>query len=166
MEQIMSWASVIVLSMVPGLLAAVLWSPVLLSGRLRSLFRRLPPTDSTVVGYVIVAVGLSIPFIIGVGVGTAGSAHSVDVANALLNVVFGLTVVYLLGLPVSAVIGLPRVGIDWDPTGYGRGTWAVVFVATLWYVILFLLPLVLFAFLLALPTGSNPNATAVGVVWL
>ena len=162
MEQLIYWGSVLLFAMLPGVFAAVLWSPILLSGRLRALFRRLPPTDSTVVGYTIVAVGLSIPFVIGVGMGTTGSAQSVDVANALLNVVFGIGILYLLGLPVSAVVGLPRADIDWDKTGYGLGTWAVVVIATLWYVILFVVPVALFAFLLALPTGSNPNAAVVG----
>lgn len=166
MEQLAYWGSVLFLAMLPGVFAAVLWSPVLLSGRLRSLFRRIPPTNSTVVGYTIVAVGLSIPFVIGVGMGVTGSVQSVDVANALLNVVFGIGILYLLGLPVSAVVGLPRANIDWDKTGYGFGTWAVVVIATLWYVILFFVPVALFAFLLALPTGSNPNAAVVGSLWM
>lgn len=162
MEQIITWVSSVFLAFLPGLLAAVLWSPILISRRLRELFRRLPPTDSIAVGYVVVAIGLSIPFIIGIGFGVAGSTHSVDVANALLNVVFGLTIVYLIGLPVGTVVGLPRVGIDWDPTGYRRSTWVVIIMATLWYLVLFIIPLVLFAFLLALPTGSDPNAAVAG----
>jgi len=166
MEQLAYWGSVLFLAMLPGVFAAVLWSPVLLSGRLRSLFRRIPPTNSTVVGYTIVAVGLSIPFVIGVGMGVTGSVQSVDVASALLNVVFGIGILYLIGLPVSAVVGLPRANIDWDKTGYGLGTWAVVVIATLWYVILFFVPVALFAFLLALPTGSNPNAAVVGSLWM
>ena len=166
MEQITNWGSVMVLAMLPGVFAAVLWSPVLMSRRLRGLFRLLPPTSSTIGGYLTVAVGLSIPFVVGVGWGAAGSSQNVDVANALLNVALGITVLYLLGLPVSAVIGLPKVGIDWDETGYGLGTWAVVVMATLWYVVLFILPIALVAFLLALPTGSNPNAATVWNHWL
>jgi len=165
MEAIADWGSVIFLAMLPGVFAAVVWSPILVSRRLRILFGCLSPTNSTAVGYLIVAVGLSIPFVIGVGVGTAGSTQSVDVANALLNVAVGITVFYLIGLPVSAVIGLPKAGIDWDPTGYGLGTWAVVVVATLLYVALFTVPIIFFAFLLALPTGSNPDAAAVGAFW-
>ena len=114
---------------------------------------------------VIVALGISLPFVIGVGLGVAGSTQSVDVANALLNVAFGVAILYLIGLPVSAIVGLPRAGIDWDQTGYGLSTWFVVVVATLWYVVVFVLPIVLFGFLLALPTGSNPATAVVGNPW-
>ncbi|GAB6880083.1 hypothetical protein JCM17823_23570 [Halorubrum gandharaense] len=111
------------------------------------------------------AIGLSLPFIIGVGIGVAGSTQSVDTANTLLNVAFGLAILYLIGLPVGAVVGLPRVGIDWDQTGYGLSTWLVVVMATLWYVAVFLLPIVFFGFLLALPTGSNQSTAITGTFW-
>ncbi|WP_459881926.1 hypothetical protein [Halorubrum gandharaense] len=165
MEQITNWLSAIFLALFPGVVAVVLWSPILISHRLRELFRRLPPTGSAVVGYVIVAIGLSLPFIIGVGIGVAGSTQSVDTANTLLNVAFGLAILYLIGLPVGAVVGLPRVGIDWDQTGYGLSTWLVVVMATLWYVAVFLLPIVFFGFLLALPTGSNQSTAITGTFW-
>lgn len=44
------------LLVVPGFLAVVLWSPFLLSGRLRSLFRHLPPANSLLSSYLVVGV--------------------------------------------------------------------------------------------------------------
>jgi cysteine desulfurase len=38
----------------PGLVAAVLWSPILLSSRTRSLFNRLPPARSTIASSLLV----------------------------------------------------------------------------------------------------------------
>lgn len=162
MGQSVTVLSTILLIILPGVLSTLLWSPILLSHRMRELFRRLPPTGSTVVSYIGVAIGLSLPYVIGVGLAVAGSTESVDIANALLNVAFGVAILYLIGLPVGAVVGLPKAGVDWDQTGYGLSTWAVVLVATLWYVGIFLVPLLLFGFLLALPTGSRPAIVAVG----
>lgn len=102
MEQLTTWGSTIFVAILPGILAAVLWSPILISQRLRALFRRLPLTDSLIGGYVIVAIGLSFQFVAGVWLAAAGSTHSVDVANALLNVALGITVLYLCGLPLTS----------------------------------------------------------------
>jgi len=138
----------------PGIVAAVLWSPILLSSRIRSLFDRLPPARSTIVSYLVVGIGLSIPFIVGTGVvflttSTEGAAFS----NALLNMVFVLTLAYVVVLPVTAVVGLPRTCLDWDPTNYGLGTWLLLVGMVLWYAAVFAIPLAFFAFILALPTG-------------
>ena len=137
----------------PGLVGAVLWSPILLVGRLRSLFSRLPPRGSTAGSYLLVAVGLSLPFVIGTGVvlatrSTEGAAFS----NTLLGMVFGLAIAYVIALPLIAGVGLPRLGLDWDPTDYGVGTWLLLVGAALWYATVFVVPLALFAIVLALPT--------------
>jgi hypothetical protein len=66
---------------------------------------------------------------------------------------FVLTIAYVVVLPVVASVGLPRVGIDWDPTNYGLGTWLLLVGAALWYSAIFVVPLAFFAFVLALPTG-------------
>jgi hypothetical protein len=138
----------------PGIASAVLWSPILFVGRFRSLFDRLPPGGSTVVSYLLVAVGLSIPFVIGTGlVFATTSTDGAALSNALLNVAFGLSIAYVVGLPLIASVGLPRIGIDWDPTDYGLGTWLLLVCATLWYAAVFVVPLAFFAFVLALPTG-------------
>lgn len=142
------------LVLVPGLVVTILWSPVLLAGRFRALFRRLPPGRSTVGSYVLVAVTLSLPFVVGTGVALATtSPESAGLSNALLNVAVLLAVAYSVALPIVAGVGLPRLGLDWDPTGYGAGTWLLLVLAALWYVAVFVLPLVLFALVLAIPTG-------------
>lgn len=51
----------------PGLFAALCWSPLLLSGRIRRLFRALPPTGSVAASYLPAAVALSVPFVVGSG---------------------------------------------------------------------------------------------------
>ena len=138
----------------PGIIAAVLSSPLLLSGRFRSLFARLPPVRSTIASYLFVAVALSIPFVIGTGIIlTTTSTDGAALSNGLLNMAFVVTIAYVVVLPVAASGGLPRVGIDWDPTNYGLGTWLLLVGAALWYSAIFVVPLAFFAFVLALPTG-------------
>jgi hypothetical protein len=74
-------------------------------------------------------------------------------SNTLLNMAFLLTVAYLVVLPLAATVGLPRIGVDWDPTDYGFGTWIVLVVAVLWYATVFVIPLAIIAFVFALPSG-------------
>jgi hypothetical protein len=144
----------LILLLGPGLFVTVLWSPILLVGRFRSLFRRVPPTGSVGISYVVVAVGLSMPFLLGTAaVFATTSVEGAELSNALLTMAFLLTIVYVIAVPTLAGVGLPRLGVDWDPTGYGLGTWLLLVVATLWYVAMFVLPLALFALVLALPTG-------------
>ena len=138
----------------PGIVGAILWSPILLVSRLRSLFDRLPPARSTAASYLLVAVGLSLPFVIGTGVVvTTTSTDGAAFSNVLLNVAFGLTIVYVTALPTVAGVGLPWMGLDWDPTNYGLGTWLLLGGAALWYAAVFVVPLAFFAIVLALPTG-------------
>ncbi|TKR24852.1 hypothetical protein DM868_13025 [Natronomonas salsuginis] len=138
----------------PGLFVTILWSPILLVRRFRALFARVPPTGSVGLAYVLVAVGLSVPFVLGtVAVLATTSVEGATLSNALLNTAFLLTIAYLLAAPALAGVGLPRLGVDWDPTGYGLGTWLLLVGATVWYVAVFVLPLALFALVLALPTG-------------
>ena len=138
----------------PGIVAAVLWSPILLSSRIRSLFDRVPPARSTIASYLLVAIGLSIPFVIGTGiVFTTTSTEGAALSNALLNMTFVLTIAYVGVLPLTFVVGLPRIGLDWDPTNYGLSTWLLLVCVVLWYAAVFVIPLAFFAFILALPTG-------------
>jgi hypothetical protein len=53
---------------VPGIVGAVLWSPVRPISRFRSSFGRLPTARSAIASYLLIAVGRSIPFLIGTGV--------------------------------------------------------------------------------------------------
>lgn len=137
-----------------GITAAVLWSPILLGSRIRSLFGRLPPARSTIVSYLLVTIGLSIPFVIGTGVVfSTTSTEGAALSNALLNMVVVLTLVYVVVLPLTAVVGLPRISLDWDPTNYGLGTWLLLVGMVLWYATVFALPLAFLAFILAFPSG-------------
>lgn len=79
---------------VPGIVGAVLWSPVRPISRFRSSFGRLPTARSAIASYLLIAVGRSIPFLIGTGVLFATtSSEGTASSNALLSMVLGLTIV-------------------------------------------------------------------------
>lgn len=147
------WVTLLALLLGPGLVATLLWSPVLVVRRFRALFGRLPPAGSVIASYLLVAVGLSVPWVAGallafrsIGEGARPSGEP------LLDAVVPLTAAYLLGGPLVAGGVLPRLGVDWDPTGYGPGTWALLVVAAGWYAAVFAVPLFVFALVVSLPT--------------
>ncbi|TKX78627.1 hypothetical protein EXE53_20225 [Halorubrum sp. SD626R] len=150
----LGWLSALALFAAPGVAAAVLWSPFLLASRFRALFRALPPTGRFASSYLAVALGLSVPYLAGVLL-TAGLVDSAGAgwSNALVEtaIVGGLCTGVVA--PVVAVVGLPRLGIDWDPTGYGPSTWALVVAAGLWYAAVAAVPLFALAVVFALPGG-------------
>ncbi len=148
------WVAVVVALLVPGVVATVLWAPFLAVNRIRSLFATLPPTGKLSPTYVAVAIGASVPYVAGflavlAVVDPAGVAWS----NAFLTVTLFVSVLYVVGLPVVCILGLPRIGFDWDPTGYGWSTWALLVVGSAWYATLFAVPLVAVSLVLALPGG-------------
>lgn len=137
----------------PAVIAIVCWSPILVSSRLRALFRQLPPTNSVLGSYVLVGLALSLPFLAGsFWAFSQPAGPDAAISNAILDVVVTLAIVYLLCLPVLAGVALPRIGIDWDPASYRASTWTVLVAATGWYVAVFALPLVALAIVFALPT--------------
>lgn len=148
------WITLAVIVVGPGFVASLLWAPFLGVDRFGSLFERLWPGNSVAVSYLLVMIGLSLPW-----VGASGGAmvraspEELSMANALLDVIVALAVVYLLGLPLVAGLGLPRVGIDWDETGYGLRTWALLAIGVLWYVLLLALPIFALSIGLALAGG-------------
>lgn len=73
-------------------------------------------------------------------------------ANALLDVILPITALYVIGLPIASVEGLPRLGIDWDETGYEPSTWVLLIAGAGWYAAIFAIPLFLISLILALPT--------------
>lgn len=153
-RQFGSWLAVAVGLLVPGLVATLLWAPFLVVKRIRTLFTALPPTNGFVLTYVLVTLGASIPFVAGfvgtiVFVDPAGAAWS----NALFTLTLLLFGVYSVGLPVVSIFGLPRVGIHWDPTGYGWSTWALLVVGSVWYATLFAAPIIVVSIVFALPGG-------------
>lgn len=52
----------------------------------------------------------------------------------------------------AAIVVLLAAGVDWDPTGYGPGTWALPGGLGAAYAAVSAVPLFLFAVVLALPT--------------
>lgn len=148
-----SWLILIALVAGPGLVATILWSPVLAAERLRSLFRELPISSSTLGNYVLIAMGLSLPWLVGSvrALSVIGSHPGPSSGKPLLDVTIVLSTSYVVGLPLIAGIGLPRLGIDWDPAAYGPGTWLLLFVASAWYTTVFAVPLFVLVFIFALP---------------
>ncbi|MFD1569163.1 hypothetical protein [Halorubrum laminariae] len=148
------WISTLALLATPGVVAAVLWLPFLLSARFRALFRALPPAGRPAVSYVAVALGLSVPYLVGVLLTVSlVDPSGADWSNALIEtaLVGGLCTGFVA--PVVAIVGLPRLGIDWDPTGYGPSTWAIAVAAGLWYALVAAIPLFALAIVFALPGG-------------
>lgn len=148
------WLLTLALFVLPGVVAAVCWAPFLIAARFRALFRALPPAGRLVPSYVGVALALSIPYLAGllltVGlVDSAGAAWS----NALVETALVGGVLVTVVAPALAVIGLPRLGVDWDPTGYGVSTWALLVAAGLWYAVVAAVPLVALAVVFGLPGG-------------
>ncbi|MDZ5810728.1 hypothetical protein U4E84_05120 [Halorubrum sp. AD140] len=148
------WLLTLALFVLPGLVAAALWTPILLSTRLRALFRALPPAGRLVPSYVGAALGLSVPYLAGVVltvefVDSAGAAWS----NALVETALAGGILTALVAPAAAALALPRLGIDWDPAGYGPSTWALLVAAGLWYAAVAAAPLFALALVFGLPGG-------------
>lgn len=153
LREVMAWGSVLGVVLVLGSGAAVLWSPVLASTRVRALFRELPLSNWTVVNYVVTAITLSIPWVFGV----AWAFHRLEATQVtdgavFLNVSTLLTVTYVVLIPLGACCGLPRIGIDWDPSGYSVSTWLLLVVGSLWYSAIFTIPMFLIGIIISMPT--------------
>lgn len=137
----------------PGIAETVFCLPILLSARTRALFRSLPPARSVAVSYLSIMLVLSIPFVAGIVAVFGLAAWDEPIYNVLIRIATVVSVSYLVVLPATAIVGLPRYGLDWDPTGYGVRTWTVLLLSTLWYVVPLFVPIALLSALLALPTG-------------
>lgn len=144
-----------VLILLPGALAAVPTAAFLLSARVRALFAAVPPTDSPYPSYALLTVGLGAPWsVAALAALNAPVTGPASTANAMLDVVLGLGLVYLLGLPVTVAALLPRFGVDWDDTGYGPRTWVIVTATTSVYTLSLAVPFFVVSLVFALPTGS------------
>lgn len=148
------WLWTLALFALPGLVAAVCWTPFLLSARLRALFVALPPAGRLIPSYVGVALALSVPYLVGVVltvrlVDSAGPGWSEGFLDTAL---FGGILVGLVA-PAVAGAGLPRLGVDWDPAGYGASTWLLLVAAGVWYAVVAAVPLAALAVGMALPGG-------------
>jgi len=122
-DSVVGWLWTLALFLFPGLVAAGLCARFA-AERLRELFRALPPNGRLLTSYVGVSIALSVPYLTGVvlTVTLAGEAGPAWSEGFLVTALFGGIGVGLVA-PAVAVIGLPRLGTDWDPTGYGPGTW-------------------------------------------
>ncbi|PAU83319.1 hypothetical protein CK500_11045 [Halorubrum salipaludis] len=152
--ELTGWLFTLALFVFPGVVAAVLWSPFLIAARFRALFRSLPPAGRLVPSYVGVALALSVPYLAGVlltvgFVDSAGAAWS----NALVETALVGGALTAVAAPAVAVFGLPRLGVDWDPTGYGVSTWVLLVAAGLWYAVVAAVPLFALAVVFGLPGG-------------
>lgn len=153
-DQAVGWIAFAVVSLVPGVVATALWTPFLAARRIRSLFTVLPPSGTLTWTYAAVGIGASGPYVVGflavlLFVDSTGLAWSRAFGTMTL-VVSGL---YVVGAPVVSVLGLPRCGFDWDPTGYGWSTWVLLIAASAWYATLFAVPLIALSLVFALPGG-------------
>ncbi|MDB2274919.1 hypothetical protein PM022_10220 [Halorubrum ezzemoulense] len=153
-DSVVGWLWTLALLGFPGLVAAGLCAPFLAASRLRALFEALPPAGRVLPSYLAVAVGLSVPYLVGVGltVARAGEAGPAWSSGFLSTALLGGVLVGLVA-PSAAVAGLPRFGVDWDPTGYGVGTWLLLGAAGLWYAVVAAVPLAALAVGMALPGG-------------
>lgn len=133
--------------LIPGVVAMVLWSPFLLSERIRQLFQRLPPTDSLLPTYVLVGIATSLPYVLGL----VWALTRAESGKMIFTVAIGVTICYIVALPLVGVLGLPRSGIDWAPTGYGWQTWLLLVGGAVWYALLFTVPLTIFSLIFSLP---------------
>ena len=98
---------------------------------------------------MLVALTLSLPWVVAA---LADAPDGAAMVNAVAELILPLSVAYLVSLPLVADLGLPRVGVDWDPTGYGPGSWVLLVVAAAWYAAVFALPRFALAVVLALPS--------------
>lgn len=142
-----AWLRFAVSLLFPGAVALVLWSPFLLAERLRRLFERLPPTDSAAVSYVLIGMGASVPYVVGV----LGAFAAADTGRVLFTATLAVSVGYVVAAPIVAAVALPRVGIDWDPAGYGVSTYVLLLGGALWYVLVFAVSLTTVSAVYSLP---------------
>lgn len=136
-----------------GAVATLVWSPVLAYSRVRSLFRHLPLTGSPAGNYLMVALGLSWPWLVPYGYAfLATTKWSVSLGEAYFLGGVVLWASYVVGLPFVAGVVLPQRGVDWDPKLYGLGTWVVLLVTCTWYATVY----VAGTFVIAILTFGNP----------
>lgn len=156
-EQINGILGTIVALLLPGTVATVLLAPFLVSKRVRSLFRSLPPTQSIVLSYGLVGIGASVPFIVGFGTIVLtidpNGAGPVPLSNAIFTLTILLFVGYTIGTPVLGTMLVPRLGYDWDPMDYSVSTWLILAGGGAWYALIFSIPLIIVSLVFALPGG-------------
>lgn len=150
------WLTLLALVFGPGAVATLLSTPFLAADRLRALFRELPPTGSLVPSVLLLGIGGSLPYTLGVGAllvrfGNAANTETAALSEGLFGLIAVLSLVYVVAVPAVAALVLPEVGYDWDPAEYSLGTWALLIGVSVWYDAVLAVPLAFAAFFLALP---------------
>ncbi|MEF8801484.1 MAG: hypothetical protein V5A38_13240 [Halolamina sp.] len=132
-----------------GWLVGVVWTPFLVSKRLRQLFDALPPRE-WLVNYVL---WIPLPavvwgFLFGAGLslsrdvlspGTASPLYAAGVDGIVLA-----TVVSLVLWPVLLLYILPEKGIDWVPEGDQPNAALLVVAGVVWYLVFLVGPAYVF----------------------
>ncbi|UTF54869.1 hypothetical protein [Natronosalvus rutilus] len=103
--------------------------------------------------YPLYGLAGSVPYVIGVNVAIALAGENGIWGPLILGVTLLVSVAYVIGLPILGALILPRVGVDWDPNGYGLATWALLAIGGFWYALIFAIPLALLGIVLSLPSG-------------
>lgn len=133
-----------------GLLIALVWSPFLIAGRLRGLFDALPPTDwrlSYVLWMPLPAMvwafflGIVLPVSRVVRPPTEASLVYVTALDGMMVA----TAVSILLWPILLLYVLPVRGFDWYPEERTPTTVALVVGGTVWYLLLLVVPMYVFA---------------------
>lgn len=132
-----------------GWCIGVLWSPFLLSARVRSLFGSLPPSD----WYWNYALWIPLPaavwgFLFGAGLSTSRDVLSPGNASELyaagVDGIVVATAVSLVLWPAVLLYALPERGIDWDPENYSPTTVLLVATSVVWYLVFLVGPAYVF----------------------
>lgn len=154
LQDALGWILTLLVLSLPGLFAAVLWTPFLLVRRLRALLVALPPRGSLLTTYVGLALTASLPYIVGLAmIVTALPAEGAAWSNAIFTLTLLVGAVYTLLAPTVAVVGLPRTGVEWDPSDSPLATWFLLALGGLWYAFTFAVPMVALAVVFAWPGG-------------
>ncbi|WP_440763620.1 hypothetical protein [Natronorubrum sp. DTA7] len=153
LESLQSILFLLAFLLAPGVVATAMTAPISASSRIRALFRALPPTDSAGLSYALIGLAGSLPYIVGVSVAIALAGEDGIWGPPILAATTLLSVCYVVAVPIIGAVGLPQVGIDWDPTGYGLSTWTLLAVGAFWYALVFAIPLAIIGVVLSLPGG-------------
>ncbi|XGI84270.1 hypothetical protein ACEU6E_03205 [Halorutilales archaeon Cl-col2-1] len=150
-EWITGGVFVVVYLFLPGLVAGVLWSPFLVSERVRSVFDEAPVP--LYVAYPVFCVAAAVPYLLGLGaVFVLDPTGTATYSNAIISLSVVVTLLYTVGFPSLALLVLPRLGYD-QVDDRRVTTWLLLGAGGLWYGIVMSLPLFLVAVVLALPGG-------------
>lgn len=146
-DEVIGYLNVLGFLLAIGVGATICWSPFLLSKRFQELFKQLPPFTSPYLTYGVVGVGAAVPYLLGLLTALAVP----DTGGTLFTVVVVVSGGYLVLIPVIGAVVLPRIGVDWDSTGYGLSTWVLLFAGAVWYTTLFAIPLTIISIVFSLP---------------